>query len=276
MPIPVSAIVVTKNPGPMLDQCLSALVECDQVLVVDTDGTEQAQNICTAHEREFIPYKWNDTYPKKRQWCLDHLDLKHDWIFFIDTDEIATPELTDEIDRLFQAKPDKAGYFVSGKYVWNSKLLSYGLQNKKIALFNRQKMHFPKIDDLDCPSMGEIEGHYQPVLKETGDIGALTSPLLHYANHSKAEWLERHQRYAAWEICMNKKGAWPKDPIAWRETLKKVLRHNPLRPELAFFHSYILKLGFLDGAAGFDFAKSRWLYYNLIRRGDGQTNIYEE
>ena len=26
-------------------------------------------------------------------------------------------------------------------------------------------MMFPEVDDLDCPGMGEIEGHYQPVLR---------------------------------------------------------------------------------------------------------------
>jgi hypothetical protein len=65
---------------------------------------------------------------------------------------------------------------------------------------------------------------------------------------------------------MNEKSAWPADPVSWRERLKSVLRVNPLRPELMFAYSYFGKLGFLDGAAGLDFAKSRWRYYALIRR----------
>ena len=34
---------------------------------------------------------------------------------------------------------------------------------------------------------------------------------------------------------------------------------------VAFLHSYILKIGFLDGAHGFRFAKSRMNYYRMIR-----------
>ena len=89
--------------------------------------------------------------------------------------------------------------------------------------------------------------------------------MLHHTCTDYQEWLARHRRYAAWEICMNGKKVWPRDPIASRELLKKLLRSLVLRPELIFLHSYILKLGFLDGVAGFHFAKSRWRYYHNLR-----------
>lgn len=289
--IPLSVIVVTKNPGAILDRCLSALNAYDQVIVVDSNSSDRTKSMCAAHYKDYIPFSWSGAYPKKRQWCLEHLELKHDWVFFVDADEFVTPELTEEIRNLFSASlrapnggeaiqkkkqtchDDVAGYFISGQYVWNDTLLSYGLRNQKIALFNRRKMRFPNVDDLDCPGMGEIEGHYQPVLRGKGRVGRLHAPLLHIANYSKQDWLERHKRYAVWEICMTRKNAWPPDPVPWRNTLKKLLRRNPLRPELAFLHSWILKLGFLDGAAGFDFARSRWVYYHLIRSGQKTTSI---
>ncbi|MCB9963525.1 MAG: glycosyltransferase family 2 protein [Rhodospirillales bacterium] len=270
--IPVSVIIVTKNAAATLPDCLQALTGFSERLVVDSASADRTCQIATDHGAQLVSYFWNGKYPKKRQWCLETLALKHDWVLFIDADEIMTPKLEKEITALFTpnspsaADPLIAGYFIPGRYVWNGQYLKYGLCNRKIALLHRRRMIFPEIDDLDCPGMGEIEGHYQPVPKSPdGKISALSASLHHHANHSPAAWLERHRRYAAWECCINRKNIWPDDPLPWRRRIKKFLRQSPLRPELVFIHSYFLKGGFLDGVAGFEFARSRWQYYQMIR-----------
>lgn len=285
--IPISVLIVTRSAAEVLQRCLNALSDFDEIIVIDTPTGDGTEEIVEEYDLEYIPFRWNRQYPKKRQWCLDNLNLKHDWVFFVDADEIVTKALAKEIKEIFfcPRHKDIAGYFIKGQYIWNDKKLRYGLKNSKLALFNYNKMMFPIVNDLNCPGMGEVEGHYQPVLKaplpQEGmgrgcGIGALKAPLLHYANHSPQEWEERHQRYAAWEICMNKKDAWPEDPVAWRATLKKFLRTFPLKPELAFIHSYLLKRGILDGVAGYDFALSRWKYYHMIRKRAGQANTCVE
>lgn len=301
MRIPISVLVVTKGAGAVLPRCLGALSAFDEVVVIDTPTGDATAEIALEQGAAYIPYQWNGQYPKKRQWCLDTLPLKHDWVLFVDADEVVTGALVEELSTLF-CVPDLirdpgascagsriksgtqgvCGYFVSGQYVWNGRLLEHGLRNNKIALLDRRKMMFPVVGDLDCQGMGEIEGHYQPVLREPhplpnpsplgrGVIGRISAPLLHYANHSPEEWGERHLRYAAWERCMNRKGAWPEDPVMWRNIMKKVLRESRLKPYVAFLHSYVLKRGFMDGAAGLDFARSRYVYYKMIRRGGPGT-----
>lgn len=39
----------------------------------------------------------------------------------------------------------------------------------------------------------------------------------------------------------------------------------PFKAPVAFLHSYLLRLGFLDGRAGFDYAVARAMYYWQIR-----------
>lgn len=267
-------MIVTKNEADRIQECLYPLNVFDEVIVIDSGSTDDTATLASACGAQVVQFSWNGLYPKKRQWCLDTLTIKHDWVFFVDGDEIVTPSLIQEIRTLFEGNPpQEAGFFIAGQYVWNGTLLRFGLRNKKIALLNRHKMAFPVVDDLDLAGMGEIEGHYQPVLKpddRSAKIRSLRYCLLHNANHSPAQWLARHQRYATWEIGMNKKQAWPDDPDLWRRILKKLLRYNRLKPGFAFLHSYILKAGFLDGTAGFDFAKSRWLYYKMIMHGTRQ------
>lgn len=251
----ISVVIVTKNEAQRLGKCLQALKDFPSVLVVDSESSDCTVEIAKAQGAEVIHFQWNGQYPKKRQWCLDQLSLK-DWVLFVDADEFMTPALVREIETL---KFDKAGYYIRGRYVYDGRLLRFGLLNNKLALINRHKIAFPVIDDLDLPGMGEIEGHYQPVLKNTEDkIGQLQHPLIHQAYHQN--WLARHERYAAWERGMDRKRAWPHD----QRLTKRIFRAIPLRPLTAFAHCYFLKLGFLDGSAGFGFARSRARYYAMI------------
>jgi glycosyltransferase involved in cell wall biosynthesis len=265
MKIPVSVIIITKNEERNIGRCLAALRDFSEVVVVDSNSDDLTQNVAAARGARVVNFIWDGRYPKKRQWCLDTLSLAHEWVFFVDADEVVTPALAQEIAALdFSC----AGYFVQGRYVLDGVALNFGLKNKKLALFDRRKICFPVIDDLDLSGMGEIEGHYQPVLKATatGKIGGLRAPLLHYAYHSREAWQGRHARYADWERGMNAKSAWPEDPVFVRRVVKKIFRALPFRGVIAFLHSYVLKCGFLDGKRGWEFAMDRYAYYSLIAR----------
>ena len=274
--IPISVIVVTRNEGVRIGRCLCALRCFDEVIVVDSYSDDGTRDIAKEHGARVVEFSWNGVYPKKRQWCLDNLDLAHDRVFFVDADEVVTSELAGEIAALdFKA----AGYFVKGRYVWQGKMLRHGLCNNKLVLFDRRQVAFPIVDDLDCPGMGEIEGHYQPILKaeyEGRSLGQLQHALLHYACDDAEAWEARHQRYALWEAAMDQKGAWPSDPVFVRRVLKRIFKVLPFRGFIAFVHSYILRCGFLDGAAGYDFARSRMHYYGMISAASVANKVQEQ
>lgn len=267
MKIPVSVIVVTKNEEKSILPCLNSLQGFDEIIVVDSASQDRTSQIAHDSGVPVIQFKWNGHYPKKRQWCLDQLPLKHDWVLFIDADERMTETLKHEISATVTSSTDAAGYFIQGRHVLNGKLLKHGLHNNKIALLNRRLMEFPIVDDLDIPGMGEIEGHYQPVLKngfEEKPILRLKGPLLHLSMEDPRAWIFRHQKYARWERGMNEKNSWPKDPVSWREKLKSFLRKSRRRPQIIFFISYVLCLGFLDGKEGLTYARHKREYYRLI------------
>lgn len=266
--IPVTALIVTKNEAAQIKSCIAALKDFSQIIVVDSASTDETCALAKQSGAEIVNFAWNGVYPKKRQWCLDNVKFKHDWVFMVDADEITTDDFIAELKALFKnGMPARDGYFVKGQYVAAGKKLSFGLQNNKLALFNRRKFSYPVVDDLEFPGMGEIEGHYQPcpVIKSGAiKIGQVKAPLFHYAIPSWAQWKARHIGYAKWEARMAIENAWPEDPVSWRQTVKRLLRALPIKPHLMFLHSYILKLGFLDGKAGLRFAKSRFHYYRLV------------
>ncbi len=264
MKIPVSVIVATKNEEGRIAKCLSFLGDFDEVVVLDSRSSDSTREIAAAGGARVVDFEWNGRYPKKRQWALDRLTIKHDRVFFVDADEYVTPGLAREIAALDWGS---AGYFVRGQYVFEGKLLRFGLCNNKLALFDRRRVFFPEVDDLDVPGMGEIEGHYQPVPRSGFDrIGQLRNALVHDAYDSAEGWRARHERYAAWEAGMNEQCAWPGEISPRRKILKAIFRALPWRPGLAFIHCYIFKLGILDGGRGFRFAQSRAAYYRMISR----------
>ncbi|MBG78035.1 MAG: glycosyl transferase 2 family protein [Alphaproteobacteria bacterium] len=269
--LPITVIITTKNEEHNIARCLKSLSDFEHIIVVDSNSDDQTQQIAHHHSATVIPFEWNGQYPKKRQYCLDHFaqHIHHDWVFFIDADEVMTPKLVSALRTIGQSEQaaNIAGYFIRGQYIWKNKPLNFGLKNNKIALFNRHEMAFPAVNDLPASAfMGEIEGHYQPVLKEpftTRRIGKLRPPLWHYACENINKWRERHQRYAAWEDYMDKHQAWPQEDNRMRARLKNLFKSMPapIKAITAFTHCYILCLGFLDGIAGLQFAWLRGSYY---------------
>ena len=262
--IPVSVIITTLNEAKNLARCLEAVKHFDEIIVVDSGSTDETVKIAQKFGVRVERFEWNGQYPKKRQWCLDSLNIKYDFVFWVDGDEQVSPMLMTEI---YQLDFSAAGYFVRGIYAGEEGYLFHGLQNNKLALFNRHKIKFPVVNDLDIDGMGEIEGHYQPVLKpsfQSDKILQLKEPVFHYAYEDDEAWQGRHARYALWEAGMIARDAYPKDPNKSRELLKSLFRKMPLRGVIAFCHSYFLKSGYKDGRDGLKFAKSRYDYYTMV------------
>ncbi len=262
--IPVSVIVTTRNEEENIAACLQCLSRFDDVIVVDSASSDQTKQIAAQHGAVVHDFQWNGGYPKKRQWCLDNIASKHDRIFFVDADERVPDALAEEIAALDWSC---AGYFVQGRYVFDGRVLRHGLCNNKLVLIDKTKIEFPVVDDLSFDGMGEMEGHYQPVLnaQHTDEkIGQLKTPMIHQAYETTQVWEARHQRYARWEALMNVGQAWPKDPLPARQFLKQLFRALSFRGVAAFIHCYVFKFGFLDGAAGYRFACSRARYYRMI------------
>lgn len=261
--ISLSVIMLTKNEAKNIKYSLPPLVKYfDDVHVVDSHSSDETAKMAEDFGATVTHFEWNGQYPKKKQWALDNLSLKHDWVLFVDADEGISKNLIQDIKGL-DFKCD--AYFIRADMVWMKKRLKYGFKNNKLCLFNKTVFHYPVIDDLDIDGGWEVEGHYQPVIRDGHDdvlIGQLKSRMIHYDR--KGEWDMRHDKYVAWERGMNEKRAWPVDPVFYREFIKEILRASKLRPYLYFVYGYILKAGFLDGKQGLDYALKRFHYNRRI------------
>ena len=263
MNLPISVIMMTKNEAINIVRTLPPLLDnFDDVHVLDSNSTDNTQEIAKTMGAHVTNFTWNGHYPKKKQWGVENLPLKHSWILQVDADERMTDAF---ITDLKNTTLSKDGYFISSRMIWNGRLLKHGMKNNKLCLYKKSMFKYPAVDDLKSPGGWEVEGHYQPCpVHKNASIGQIQTPILHTDNSTN--WLIRHQKYALWERDMTINKSWPNDPVFFRNILKKTIKNKTSWPFIMFFYCYVLKGGFMDRAYGFDYAKHRMIYAQMIIR----------
>jgi glycosyltransferase involved in cell wall biosynthesis len=260
--IPVSVIVMTKDEEHNIVACLESLRRFQEVFVVDSASTDGTVELAREHGAQVVDFHWNGGYPKKKQWALDNLPFSHDWVLYVDADETVLPDLASEIAATVRNPGGHAGFFVGYNYVFMDRVLRWGRRVYKLVLLDRRAARFLDYDDLDAANMWEVEGHYQPEVG--GPTRVLKHRMLHRDHESLFFYFARHNRYSDWEAVVRENGALVRSEEAqppMRKTLKKVFDRLPFKGTVLFVFYYFVKLGFLDGRPGFNFALANSFYY---------------
>ncbi len=90
----LAAIVLTKNEERHIGECLDSLAWAERRVVFDSFSTDRTCDIAREYGAEVMQHPFSD-YAAQRNAAIDAIDA--DWIFFVDADERATPELAQEI-----------------------------------------------------------------------------------------------------------------------------------------------------------------------------------
>lgn len=260
--LPVSVVVFTKNEALNIEECLSSLSEFSEVVVVDSMSTDKTEMLAANRGARVVNFNWNHQYPKKRQWSLQEIEYKNEWILFLDADERASENLVQEISEFFNKYcKDYAAGSIPIEYYFAGNRLRHGQRPRKTVLLRPDSATFPVIDDLTSKGMGELEGHYQPII--SGRTKKFHSGIVHNDNDPISTWMMRHINYAKWEAHLLLNDSARAKVEKAKGPISAVLHRLPFRPFSFFIYSYLLKFGFLDGKAGFDYAFAKAWYYWL-------------
>ncbi|HTP08857.1 MAG TPA: glycosyltransferase family 2 protein [Anaerolineae bacterium] len=93
----LAAIVLTKNEEQHIGACLDSLAWAERRVVFDSFSTDGTCDIAREHGADVIQHPFSD-YASQRNAALQAVEA--DWIFFVDADERAMPELAEEIKRI--------------------------------------------------------------------------------------------------------------------------------------------------------------------------------
>jgi len=258
-----SVLLLTKNESANLGRCLASLRDCRDIVVIDSfsddDTVEKARAAgARVFQRQF------DSFAGQRNWGVENCSLVHEWVLHLDADECLTPELHTEIKAAVAADA-KSAYLIAnklifmGKWIRNASMYPY----YQARLLKRGESAFSQT------------GHGQILGRAERGTGTLREPYIHY-NFSRGitDWVDRHNRYSSDEarrlVAMaphDCHGGKPGEASGQdrQQRLKRLADRLPFRPLVRFLYLYVLRAGFLDGRAGFDYCVLMAFYDYLTR-----------
>lgn len=227
----ISATIITLNEERNLPRALTSLESvADEVVVVDSGSTDGTRHIAERGGARFILRSW-EGYAAQKNFAAS--TAQHDWVLSLDADEALSRELSAELARLKQAGPDDAAGFTMPRLAYfRGRWIRHSgwYPDPKLRLYDRRRGRWVGRYVHECV---EIDGSVRP----------LSADLLHFPADSPEEQLRSVDHYTT---------------MAARQALEDGERL--ILPKLAFYpgwkfvETYILRLGLLDGAAGWDIA----------------------
>jgi glycosyltransferase involved in cell wall biosynthesis len=245
----LSVIIIAKNAGTMIRRCIESLAWADEIVVVDSGSTDDTQDICRElGAKVIITTDWPGFGAQKNR-ALDA--ARGDWVFSIDTDEWVTPELRDEIRATINGAAAAPAYVIPRSSSFCGRYMKHSgwWPDYVIRLFQRGSARFS--DDLVHERLivdGAIHKLRQPLMHETvTDLHQLVNKMNMYSSASARDLHTRGRRASIWTALLH--GGW------------------------AFFRTYVLRAGFLDGREGLMLAianaeGSYYRYVKLMLHGD--------
>ena len=263
--VPVSLIVPIRNEEENLARCLGSIAWADEIFVVDSQSTDASVAIAEAAGAQVEQFQFNGTWPKKKNWALENLPLRNEWVFILDADEVLPPAAEQEFREAINNAGPIAGYWINRRFMFIGRWLKHSYYpNWNLRLFRHALGRYEKLTEAETKS-GDNEVHEHVIVQ--GPTGRLRCEMDHYAFPSVEVFIEKHNRYSNWEARVatdrhlaGTSGQMKSEVVDRRRRLKLLSHRLPFRPLLRFLYIYVWQKGFLDGREGYYFARLHATY----------------
>ena len=266
MTLPISVIILTYNEEKNIADCLESVKGlAEEIFVVDSYSNDKTLEIAEKYTDKIFQNTF-DNYSQQRNWALQNLPIKTEWIMNLDADHRVTHELKEELSMMFQKESDSKydGFLVSRRTIFMGRWIKHGGHYPvyHAALFRR--------------GFGSCEDKlYDQHFLINGKVKVLKGDIVDIITDSLTSFTQRHNRWATLEafdqlltederkdtVRANMRG----HEMEKRRYLRETYYKFPLfiRAVLFYLYRYFLKLGFLDGKEGliFHFLQGFWFRF---------------
>lgn len=263
MSAPISVMILTKNEEQNLPACLDSVSWCDDVHVFDSFSTDATVEIARERGATVTQRKF-DNWSAHQNWGLANLPFKHPWVLYIDADERVTDDLRESVARAVANPGENVAFRIQRRdFFMDTWLKHIQASPFYMRLFRPEKMRYERL--------------VNPISIPDGPVGQIAGYLDHFPfSKGVSHWFERHNSYATFEaqqIVENRrnrarfslaKAFFEKDFHERRFHQKELFYRLPARPLVKFLLLYVLKRGFLDGRAGYTYARLQQIYETMI------------
>jgi len=221
-----------------------------------------------------IQFNWNGEFPRKKNWALENVSWQNEWVLIVDADERITPELQTQIENAIQ-RNDIDGYYLNRRFWFLGGWINHCgyFPSWNLRLFRHRFGRYEQVDTDGISESGDNEVHEHVLL--SGRAEYLSAPMEHFAYPTVAVFIEKHNRYSAWEAAVRKQLLGAYSPGTLRPTLlgtsqerkrwlNRCASRMPFRPTLRFLYHYIWRQGFRDGYRGWILCRLLAWYELLI------------
>ncbi|GAA3574611.1 glycosyltransferase family 2 protein [Snuella lapsa] len=224
----ISALLITYNEIEHIDAVIDNISFADEIIAIDsfsTDGTYErlkSMEHVKVLQREFI------NFADQRNFAIKQAN--YNWVLFIDADERISTDLTTEILCVTKSPDNFTAFKFKRNFVFEDRIMRFsGLQSDSVfRLFIKGTSKYK--EDRIVHEILEIQGNSK----------TLENTMLHYSFSDYNSYKAKAEHYAKLKALeLFQKG---KKPNAF---------HFYLKPIYKFTINYFLRLGFLDGKAGY-------------------------
>ena len=226
----LSVIIISKNEAHDIEDCLRSVAFADEVIVVDSESTDDTCEIARRHTPHVHTVPWQGFGPQKNH----ALELATgDWVLSLDCDERISERLQHSIVTAI-THTSAVGFKLPFRTSYCGRFIRFGDwgHERKLRLFRRDAGRF---DDAIV--------HENIII--TGTIDTLKGHVLHHSVRSREELRTKGAQYAA----LGAEAAFEAGRTATMFTAWA-------RGGYAFIRGYFLKGGMLDGWRGLDLAST--------------------
>ena len=240
----ISAVLITHNEAENLPDCLASLQDwVDEIVVVDNHSSDDTVRIAQQHGAKVLQTPDWPGFGVQKNRALDLATC--DWVLSIDADERVTPELMAEIQSILATEPMLKAYEIPRLSWYCGKFIRHAgwRPDFVLRLFERDSARFS--DDL-------VHERVVP----TGNVGQLKHALLHYSYRNFSQVLHKVNAYSS-------ASAQQAFASGKRSSMAGALGHGAW----AFFRTYVLRAGFLDGSHGLalSISNAQTSYYKYLK-----------
>jgi len=250
----LSVVILTKNDASRISRTLESVKWADEIIVVDDESTDHTLDIVRKYtDRIFI--RKMDIEGRHRNWAYSQ--AKNAWVLSLDSDEIVSPQLKEEITRVLKNNPRENGFTIPRRNYIGDYWVKQGgwYPSPQLKLFRKDKFRYEEATVHPRAFMDEPCGH-------------LRCDIIHYSYRDIEDFLGKLNNQTT------------------REAKKWLAQGKPMRLVRflwrscdRFIRTYVGRKGYKDGFWGFVVAYFASLYQfisylkyrELIRRGYGNT-----
>ena len=244
----IATVIPTLNEEIHIARAIDSVRSLGPVFVLDSGSSDRTQAIARSNGAQVQVHPW-EGYAAQKNWALDSIPMRSQWILFLDADEYLMEPARQEIMTAVGA-PGVDGYYLARRFIFLGAELRHAwwYPDYQLRLFKRNN--------------GRFENrlvHEHVVL--AGRPAMLREPIWHENLRGIDHFIGRHITYAGLEAEEIKRqrlvhtqlkegsflGTWPER----RRALKtRIWYRLPGRSFIRFAWLYFIRRGFLDGRRG--------------------------